>query len=81
MASNFKTQMREEFIPTIEELIKKEEAHLKFLQKSLEKLVHSGHSVDIDEMIEHTEGSIKHLKHRLGQYQEYTKELEKEKQQ
>jgi hypothetical protein len=71
MAEDFKTQMRNEFIPAIGELIKKEETHLAFLQKSLEKLTHSGHSVDIDEMIEKTEASIGHFKHRLKEYQEY----------
>lgn len=80
MTDDFKKQMRDEFIPTIEELVKKEETHLKFLQKSLDKLVHSGHSVDIDEMIERTEASIKHLKHRLLEYQEYAKEAEPQKQ-
>ena len=81
MTDDFKKQMRDEFIPTIEELIKKEKVHIKFLQKSLEKLVHSGHSVDIDEMIERTEESVKHLKHRLAQYQNYVQEVEQQKEQ
>jgi hypothetical protein len=71
MADDFKKQMRDEFIPAIEELIKKEEKHMAFLKNSLEKLAHSGHSVDIDEMIEKTEASIGHFKHRLKEYQEY----------
>lgn len=58
------------FIPTIEGMIVKEEAHLASLRKARKRL---SDTTMVDKFIENTQYYLDHYKMRLLQYQQYAK--------
>lgn len=81
----FKEQLKKDFIPFVQRLIRKEEEHLDFLKKSREKfLKDAGRSVffdlelsadEVGAMITYSKTYIAYLKFREKQYIEYAKKI------
>ena len=66
--TDFKTQMIEDFIPRIKEMIRKEEVHLDMLKKAQK-------TDFVEKAIATSTSMLEHFKTRLYEYQQYANKL------
>lgn len=72
--------MKKEFIPEIEKMAEKEAAHLEYMLEVKERMVMNNFfaffpiglgAIEIENMIERSRSTLKHLKFRMNEYIEY----------
>lgn len=74
MEDDFKQKMKDYFIPEVEKMAQKEEAHLEWLKKQRRRMVDRNLMANlsqIDQYIRGSHGMLEHYKLRLKQYKEY----------
>ena len=74
MKEEFRKQMLETFIPSVERMIEKEKEHLEFLRKSRRKMMDRKFMVNlsnVDQFISNSEANLAHYQLRLKQYKEF----------